>query len=483
GDAALNTWNPSSTLTTAREIITLWVSRMVMFNVYFRDCLPFGDVFIHAMIQDGHGQKMSKSLGNGVDPTDIIHSHGCDAMRFTLTSMTTQTQDVRMPVDLVDPHSGETFEPAFVTTDSGYQVAAPIQEHNGKKMVSSYGLASGQASPTDEMPLARNTSPKFDLGRNFANKLWNAVRFALERLSDEPEVDLAEADGELGLADRWLLSRLVRAVENADRALADYDFNGYADGLYDFFRRDLCDWYIEAIKPTVKNSKVQRQLLAAALDVSLRLLHPVMPFITEALWEHLNRVAPDRDHSGGVAGLEAVAIPASDLLVNAPWPKVDAGATDEAAEKAFAVVREAVSAIREVRTANQVVPRETVEVSIRAGGDRAAILEEAADLVGTLAGAKLVAVGESVERPDAAAGTAMGEAEVFVHDVIDADAERERLERRIEEVDNDISTLEGRLANEGYVNNAPAHLVEETRGQLEESRNELAALQSQLEAL
>ncbi|MEM9021970.1 MAG: valine--tRNA ligase, partial [Planctomycetota bacterium] len=176
----LKTWNPTSVLCTAREIITLWVSRMVMFNRYFKGGdLPFNDVFIHAMIQDGHGQKMSKSLGNGVDPMDIIHSHGADAMRYTLTKMTTQTQDVRLPVDMVAPGSGETFTPKYVSGPGGVKVAAPIQEHNGEKMVSSYGVASGKEKPTDDMPLARNTSEKFDEGQKFANKLWNAFRFAL----------------------------------------------------------------------------------------------------------------------------------------------------------------------------------------------------------------------------------------------------------------------------------------------------------------
>ena len=197
-------------LCTARDIITLWVSRMVMFNAYFlsdagddEDAqsprmesvgfssrrgelpLPFQDVYIHPMIQDGAGQRMSKSLGNGVDPMDIIHSHGADAMRFTLASMATQTQDARLPVDCVDPHTGEAFEPETVTLPNGAKVAAPIQERNGKKMVTSYGYSSGKAVPSEpggEMPLARNTSEKFDLGQRLCNKLWNACRFAFSYL-------------------------------------------------------------------------------------------------------------------------------------------------------------------------------------------------------------------------------------------------------------------------------------------------------------
>ncbi len=204
--ADLELWNPTSVLCTAREIITLWVSRMVMFNLYFKNQLPFKDVFIHAMIQDGHGQKMSKSLGNGVDPLDIIRSHGSDAMRYTLTSMTTQTQDVRLPVDTIDPRSGETFTPKFITGPGGVKVAAPVQEWppgSGREMVSSYGLASGQAEPTGDdgaLPLARNTSEKFDVGQRFATKLWNATRFALGHLRRRGRGDGGGGGGGLGPA-------------------------------------------------------------------------------------------------------------------------------------------------------------------------------------------------------------------------------------------------------------------------------------------
>ncbi|MHB1158386.1 MAG: valine--tRNA ligase, partial [Phycisphaerales bacterium] len=203
--AELKAWNPSSTLSTAREIITLWVSRMVMFNIYFRGCVPFRDVFIHAMIQDGEGRKMSKSLGNGVDPLDIIATHGADAMRFTLALMTTQTQDVRMPVER-DAASG------------------------------------------------KNTSPKFDVGRNFCNKLWNAGRFAMEVLgaTDAASQHKAATGGRglpndgapqsggprppvAALCDRWILSRLGRTVKLVDEALGAFQFSAYVQALYDFF--------------------------------------------------------------------------------------------------------------------------------------------------------------------------------------------------------------------------------------------------------
>ncbi|MCG8402582.1 MAG: class I tRNA ligase family protein, partial [Firmicutes bacterium] len=248
GDGLLKTFNPTSVLCTAREIITLWVSRMVMFNIYFRGCLPFRDVFIHAMIQDGHGQKMSKSLGNGVDPIDIIHSHGSDAMRFALTKLTTQTQDVKMPVDMICPYTQQTFTPKFITTSAGHHVAAPTQDspfEKGKRMASSFGVASGQVAPTDDLPLARNTSEKFDEGRNFANKLWNAVRFALGNLSrtgrEAPPLTLRE---ELVVGDQWILSRLARTMKQVNEAIESYEFSRYAQTLRDFIWNDLCDWYI-----------------------------------------------------------------------------------------------------------------------------------------------------------------------------------------------------------------------------------------------
>ncbi|MEX2217084.1 MAG: class I tRNA ligase family protein, partial [Phycisphaeraceae bacterium] len=457
GVAALNLWNPSNTLCTAREIITLWVSRMVMFNIYFRGCVPFRDVFIHAMIQDGHGQKMSKTLGNGIDPLDTIHSHGSDAMRFTLAAMTTQTQDVRMTVEVVCPHCGNAFTPKF-TQSKGGTVAAPTQECPSpackKPMVSSYGASSGKAKPTDEMPVARNTSEKFDSGRNFANKLWNAVRFALgsvgtgaapsagapsrqggaigERPADAPDAPGVRTgsappcrDG--ALADRWILSRLSATIAATDKALEGFEFKPYADGLYDFIWRDFCDWYIEAIKPTVADDANQQRVLVSVIDAILRLLHPVMPFITEKLWERLNAVAPSR----GVEGLE---LPASELLIRAKWPAAGQGLRDAAAEAEFESVQQIVGALREVRTTYKVPPRLKVECSIkigapsRQGGAEGAtnaqghrpsgpVLQHV-DLIASLANVEVAAIGADVTRAQDAAAARVGETELYLHGLI-----------------------------------------------------------------
>ncbi len=418
----LATWNPTNVLCTAREIITLWVSRMVMFNLYFLDRLPFHDVFIHAMIQDGEGRKMSKSLGNGVDPLDIIHSHGADAMRFTLASMTTNTQDVRMPVKR-DPQTG------------------------------------------------RNTSEKFDIGRNFANKLWNAVRFALGKLSENANASAAAntqtGAADFNAADHWILARLAATIRDTTQAINHYEFADYARALYDFIWRDLCDWYIEAVKPTVAGNETQRQVLATCIDAALRLLHPVMPFITEKLWEHLNAVMPQR----GVSGVQ---IPPSELLIRARWPQVSPDLA-EVDTKPFTVVQDVVTAIRQVRTQHKVAPRQVVPVSIQSRDGE--LIRQQRELIQTLANVTLEAVGPDVQRPADAAAAVLGEDQIYLHGLIDAEAERTRIARRAEELRKSIEALTKRLQNPSYVEKAPAHLVQQTRDQLVAAEKELAALE------
>ena len=468
----LETWNPTSVLCTAREIITLWVSRMVMFNLYFLGRLPFKDVFIHAMIQDGFGQKMSKSLGNGVDPFDIIHSHGADAMRFTLTSMTTHTQDVRMPVDIVDPHTGEMVTPDIITGPGGHRVAAPVQDHNGQKMVSSFGLASGQAVPADGMPLARNTSEKFDFGQRFANKMWNAVRFSLSHLQAEDPAD----EGEWTVADRWILSRLARTIEAVDQDLTHYEFAHYATVLYDFFWRDLCDWYIEAIKPTVRFSCAQKQVLASCLDASLRLLHPVMPFITERLWEALGEAWPER----GVTGL---ALPASDLLIQAPWPKAQASLIDPDAEADFEMIQSVVGAVRELRQTHRIPPRQKIETTTKAPAATAQKLLEYRTITTTLANTIARGVGPKLDPPADAAVILVGDIQIYAHHIVDAEAEKQRLTKRADELAKQIKNFQGRLSNKKYVDKAPEKLVNETREQLASAQREAQTVEAQLATL
>ncbi len=448
GNPALQHWNPSSTLCTAREIITLWVSRMVMFNLYFRGCLPFEDVFVHAMIQDGEGRKMSKSLGNGVDPLDIIASHGADALRFTLAQMTTQTQDLRMPV-VKDAATG------------------------------------------------RNSSPKFDLGRNFSNKIWNATRFALgvleqnavkvEPAEQRPSMAPPETPGlyatGLCLVDQWILARLAQLVRESQSALEQYEFSRYAQGLYDFFWRDLCDWYIEAIKPTVAQNTTQRAVLLASLDTSLRLMHPVMPFLSETLWAHLNTVFPDR--AGLIQQQLQLTLKPSPLLIHADWPGAETFArfADEKAQGDFELVREAIVAIRQVRTQYKVPPRQKVEISAKAPPAIAQKLLPHRDITQTLANVVCGEIGPKVEKPNDAAAVRAAEVEIYLHGLVQADAEKERLQKRQTELQKSIANLQGRLKNPSYVDRAPPALVQQTKDQLAQAEKELALVGEQLQAM
>jgi valyl-tRNA synthetase len=454
----LKAFNPTSVLCTAREIITLWVSRMVMFNRYFmpegwpyttqdssspshtptvspfqgngNGPLPFRDVFIHAMIQDGDGRKMSKSLGNGVDPLDIIHSHGADALRFVLCQMTTQTQDVRMPVTR-DPQTG------------------------------------------------RNTSPKFDIGRNFCNKLWNAARFtiailqsAAQNAARTPEPGMphaARSTQHLSLPDRWMLSRLLAAARQINLAIEDYQFSDYAQALYDVMWRDFCDWYLEAIKPTVASDPRQQAVLAHALETIVRLLHPIAPFITESIWEHLREI-----ETAPVDGI-ALGRPRRDgLLATAAWPVLDGTLQDEPAERQFERLRHLITAIREVRAQHNVPPRRRITLHLPAAIQQS--LGDDAALVSTLAGIQTI----TTDPPKGPAATFTFEAaECHISNLaetVDIEAERARIHKRLEELRKQAGILEGRLGNPGYAQKAPPAMVQQTRDQLAQVQTELASI-------
>ncbi len=485
-DGMLDTFNPSAVLSTAREIITLWVSRMVMFNRYFLNGrLPFRHVFIHCIVQDGFGQKMSKSLANGVDPRDIIATHGADAMRFVLTQMSTATQDVRLPVDVLCPFTQESFAPKTITTDVGHVVAAPVQScptdlgrgDLGRKMVSAYGYASGSAVPTADMPLARNTSSRFDAGRNFATKLWNASRFALAQLGTAtPSSDSPPAVVPVALADRWILARFARAVDGINGSLAEYQFNPVADALYDFVWRDFCDWYLEAIKPTVKNDPVQQAVLRGVLDGILRIMHPVMPFVTEVLWTPVSAIA-----TAPVRGLE---LPTSPLAATSRWPTPDASLNDARAIESFERVQSLVIAIRNVRGERQVNDRR--KIVLHAPKEVLAIVAEGGGAVETLAGIDRVeAIGASPRPADAVAFPFMGSelcASALV-DAVDVGAERKRLEQTIVDRVRVIGGFEGKLSNAGYLAKARPEVIEQTRQMLGEAQADLVAARRALDVL
>ena len=475
----LERFNPGAVLCTGRDIITLWVSRMVMFNRFFRaGTLPFRHVYINPMIQDGHGQRMSKSLGNGVDPRDIIGTHGADAMRFVLTQLASGTQDVRLPVDILSPFTDKTFAPKEITSPEGYRVAAPVQEcpDTGKRMVSGYGAASGAATVTAELPLARNTSSRFDIGRNFCNKLWNATRFAHSILVAAPPagpdaVDLRTRP----LIDRWILSRLAATSRSFEQAMAGYQFHLCAEALYDFIWRDTCDWYLEAIKPTIREDAAQRQILLTVVAAQLRLLHPLCPFVTEALHPSIAGI--------GEAGVPGCGISSSALLATSRWPTIANALHDAEAESAFARLQQLVNAIRAMRSRHQVPPKKQIRLGVPAAIDLGP--KTGGDIVRTLCG---VAEIIDLAHHDAAGAVPLPfeGSELLLFDVmesVDLETERTRLTNLIAQTQRVFSGYQAKLANEGYVRGAPPAVVEETRRRASEAEAELETAKRALAAL
>ncbi|HZZ43682.1 MAG TPA: valine--tRNA ligase [Tepidisphaeraceae bacterium] len=458
-------WYPTSVLLTGRDIITLWVARMVMTGIYNMGDIPFTDVAINPTILDEYGKRMSKTAGNGVDPVDIIDTHGADALRLTLTTMATETQDARMPVKIICPKCQ-----TLITNPESNKI--PTVTCPKCKTVITRPL--GTTTGTPEAPLGRMTSDKFDFGRNFCTKLWNASRFILSNLETTPPQSPPTAlGGSLSLPDQWILSRFNRTIAEANEALANFRFDQYARACYTFFWDDLCDWYIEASKPAMKDPARAPQtasILAALLDGTLRLLHPIIPFITETIWWRLNEVRPTRGLPGQLD------CPPSKRLINAPWPA--AGPTSESAEHVFPKLQAIVGTIRNLRNDYKADPKKPVTVSISPPGDEAArATSDNRQLIELLAICTITTIQPNLPQPaNSARGTANGNCDIYVEGLIDPDAEKQRNQKRKEELTSEIASLKARLSNEGYVAKAPVKLVEQSKARLAEAEAELAKL-------
>ncbi|MEC7724111.1 MAG: class I tRNA ligase family protein, partial [Planctomycetota bacterium] len=356
GDApdSLSYYYPGSCLVTGRDIITLWVARMIISGLYNLGDVPFTDVFLHATILDGKGVRMSKSKGNGIDPLDIIDRYGADALRYVVCELQTGTQDVRLPVQAISPFTKDGEDERLVdlaTATPGPYLGTFVDPVAGEPMD-----LIGQYAKEGITP-AKATSDRFAVGANFCNKLFNAARFAflnLEGTSFQPLDPSA-----LAVEDRWVLARLRRAIASVQSHLEGYNPSAAIQTARDCFWSELCDWYMEMLKPRMKDGaeaaskRVGQQVLATVLDQTLRLLHPFVPFLSETLWTKLNELAPAR----GVAD----ELPASELLVHAAWPVAEASWQDDDVEEQVAAMQGWCVAIREARARYQVPPREQIE--------------------------------------------------------------------------------------------------------------------------
>jgi len=416
--ADLRAFYPNATLVSGHDILFFWISRMIMGGLEFMGEVPFRDVYLTGMVRDHLGRKMSKSLGNGIDPLDVVGKFGADALRYTVIT--------------------------------------------------------GSAAGMDQGLNYENLEEAFGPGRNFANKLWNAGRFALMNLGDGERVPLAEVRGELELVDRWILSRLARAVRETTESLERFRLQDAALRGYQFFWGELADWYLEAAKSRLRgdagpgSQRAAQAVLAEALDGALRLLHPAMPFITEAVWQKLPRAAGD-----------------APALIVARWPVADPEWEDDAAEAGWGEVMETIGAVRNLRAEYGVTPATRVPLRVAPVSDaaRSAIegsLRALQDLgrVGELEwGAARGEVGASAVLRS---GT-----ELFVPlaGVIDLDKERARLRAELERIVGLSTGTERKLSNESFVARAPVEVVEKEREKLAGYGEQRARLAAKLAAL
>jgi len=378
--AELRAFYPTDVLSTARDIIYLWVARMIMASLEFLDEIPFSDVYIHSVIQAPDGRRMSKSLGTGIDPLELIDSHGADALRFGLLAMSS-SQDVRF------------------------------------------------------------SEAKVQQGRDLANKLWNASRLILLNAGDAAPPPAATE-----VEDRWILSRLERTVELVGERLDRFDFSHAALELYRFVYSDLCDWYLEIVKPRLYDGPAAGEAGAAAnllhvLGRTLALAHPLMPFVTEEIWSYM----PDRD---------------SELIV-APYPTPEPGRFDPEAEAEVAAAIELTRSLRRWRELAGVAPGAALRARA-AGGVHPLVLRLA----------RLEPDGDRA----APAVAAVGAIEILPSDELDPDAVAARIEELRERLRGEVARAEGKLANAGFTANAPADVVAAEREKLDRYRSELEEL-------
>ncbi len=444
--ADLHYYYPTSTLVTDRGIIFFWVARMVMMGEKIMGREPFSDVYIHGTILDRQGRKMSKSLKNGIDPLALIEGstdentgatydrpYGADAVRFSLATLSTEGQDLKLWPE------------------------------------------------------------RFDDGQRFANKLWNAGRFALTQLAeadssgkDGPQLDLSPASGALRFEDRWILSRLNAAIQETTDALEGFQYCEAARRIRDFVWNEFCDWYVELVKfrlraeGDVDGALACRRVLAHVFDTTLRLLHPVCPFITEELWHLLAETGARRDlNSSKTAEFE-------DSAIVARWPEADPGRRNPSVEEEFGWVQQMIQRVRKIRQDRNLSAKKTPGALVRcAESDMAARIRPHQDLVKNLATLKTLEIGTNLERPSGSAVEVLTGMEVIVP-LAGADPELERKTRenqvkRRAEIAAYIEREKKKLENQNFVAKAPPEVVEATRNRVAEAQRQLEALDKLLE--
>ncbi|MBK6289138.1 MAG: valine--tRNA ligase [Gammaproteobacteria bacterium] len=448
--AELRTFHPTDVLVTGFDIIFFWVARMVMMSLKFMDEVPFRKVYVTGLIRDEHGQKMSKSKGNIIDPIDLIDGIGSDELVQKRTS------------GMMQPQLAEK-----IARDTRNEYPAGIAAHGTDAL--RFTLCALASTGRDI---------KFDMGRldgyrNFCNKLWNAARYVLMNTEGQDCATAADADYALSLPDRWILSRLQQVSAEVERSFALFRFDLAAQALHEFTWNDYCDWYLEFSKPLLAGADSEprlargtRRTLLGVLETLLRLAHPFIPFITEEIWQ---RVAP-------VAGVRGATIMLAD------YPVADPALIDPAAAADVAWLQQVIVAVRNIRGELDIAPGKRLELWLRNGNaeDHARHTAHRA-LLHALARLSDSNWLEGADAPPAATQV-VGQLELLVPlaGLVDAEAERARLGREDEKLGKEIARLEARLANQGFVAKAPAEVVAKERARLDELGATRATLAQQL---
>jgi len=408
----LDFFYPTDVLVTGRDIIFFWVARMIFMGLEFMDEVPFDDVYVHGLIRDAQGRKMSKSLGNGIDPIEVIEEYGADALRFTLITGNTPGNDMRFREE------------------------------------------------------------RLEASRNFANKIWNASRFILMNLEDFDYRSIKEEDLKLNLADKWMLSRTNEVTQKIDDAMERYSFGEMSKSLYDFIWNEYCDWYIEILKERLYQDKdLQAKKTAQYMGLKilgniLKMLHPVMPMITEEIWQKL----PISDKS---------------IMVTS-WPSYSESEIDKTAEEKMDLIMSVIKSVRNIRNEMKVDPGRKIEAILLAGSSKEAILQEGESYLKNLANIEDLTITESLEERPQPASTAIVEGvEVILplEGMVDIEKELDRLQKELQDVEYEIERAKGKLNNEGFVNNAPDELVEGEREKVKEYQEKKDKLLDRIEQL
>ena len=380
---------PTSVLVTAPEILFFWVARMIMSGKEFMKEIPFSDVYIHGTVRDATGKKMSKSLGNIIDPLEIIDGFGADALRFSIISITSAGQDV------------------FLSKD------------------------------------------KFEIGRNFANKIWNASRFVLMNIGmPEFQVSGLSEKENLGIADKWILSRLNRTIEAVNKALKSYRFNEAEGLIYDFFWHDFCDWYLEMVKSDITAVSPQpsaassRVILIHVLENSLKLLHPFMPFVTEAIWQNIKE---------------------RESIMVALWPEADKHYIDKKIESDMETAKDITVNIRNIRADMNIPHSKKIKVSLAplkhgAGSALSGVIEYVKDLAQL---DELVIEGVGFKKPKSSLSAITENFNIFIplEGVIDVEAEKARLAKKQDLLKQQLVFAERKLKDKNFMDHAPENVV------------------------